>query len=101
MEKKFAPTSALGKWSVALMTIALVGTILAIVIFALIQGMSFGEHWWDWTVATAFPIGVIALILGAIAYWGKKDRSTSVLLTVILGILLIVFILTHSLYISD
>ncbi|MBU1148485.1 hypothetical protein KKI23_00160 [Patescibacteria group bacterium] len=101
MEKRLAPATALGKWSVGLNILFLGEIVATIVIFRGIMGSSFDNHWWDWTIATAFPIGIIALILGAIAYWRKQDRSTLVLSSVILGILLVVFILTHSLYIND
>ena len=101
MEKNIGPKSVAGKWSVGLNALFLIEIVATIVIFRGIMGSSFDNHWWDWTVATAGPVSIIALILGIVAWRKNRDNSLLVRLSVILGIVVTLFILLHSLFISD
>ena len=57
-------------------------------------------HWWDIEAAIIFPASILAFILGMIAI-KKKDHSVSVYSSVAIGLITILFILLHSLFISD
>jgi len=96
---KTKPKTSLGKWSVGLNAFFLIMVIVSIslVSFGI---LNFDDKWWDITVAIVFPTSIIAFILGLIAI-RKKDDSMLVYASVILGLLTILFILLHSLFISD
>jgi len=94
------PKTKLGKWSVALQGLFLISVILSIFLVKIIHVLRFDDHWWDITAVIAFPASILATITGIIAK-KKKDDSIFVILSVILGLLVIVFIFTHSLFISD
>ncbi len=99
--KNLVPTTILGKISAALHAFFLLTTITSLVLVAS-RLLSFDEgHWWDITVAILAPTSLIALITGIIALKKSKDRSKLVKASIILGILVVIFALTHSLYIND
>jgi energy-converting hydrogenase Eha subunit A len=95
------PETKLGKWSVGLNILFLIGIVFAVFSTSVlgILDMDIG-HWWDIEVAIIFPASIIAFILGIIAI-KKKDHSVLVYSSVVIGLLTILFILLHSLFISD
>ena len=96
--KKF-PETRLGKLAVGL-TGAYVGLILVFFLF-----MGFGlvdfdtGHAWDITVGVAAPTALAAFGSSILAI--RKERTVMTLVSLTLGILVILFLLTHSLYIND
>lgn len=100
MEKSFLPETRLGKWSVGL-TLLFILIILTFFAFMLFGQVTFDNgNWWDITVGVAVPIEIIAFILSVITF-KRKERSVSVKLSIIIGICVILFLLTHSIYIRD
>jgi hypothetical protein len=101
MNKGIIPTTILGKISVALHTFFLLTTITSILL-DVSEALSFDEgHWWDITVAILVLTSLTALITGIIALKKRKDKSLLVKASITLGVLTILFLLTHSLYIND
>ncbi len=97
---KLKPKTKTGKLSV-LLSILFIITIFTSIILVTLGILSFEVgHWWDITVAISFPMEIISLILGIIAL-RKKDFSTLVYMSVAIGIITILFILLHSLFIND
>ncbi len=88
-----------GKWSVWLNAFFIIVIAVSIILVKVLGILSFGATWWDIT-ATVFIAPIIALVLGIIAL-KKKDNSALIYSSVIIGILDILFILSHSLFISD
>ena len=95
------PSTQLGKWSVGLNAFFLLVIAVSLVLVEVLKILSFDDHWWDVTVAVAFPASIIALITGIIAVTKNKDRSALVYLSIFVGVCTILFILLHSLFISD
>lgn len=98
---KIKPETKIGKWSVGLNIFFLIGVIFAVLstsVFGILD-MDVG-NWWDIEAAIIFPASIIAFILGIIAI-KKKDHSVLVYSSVVLGLLTILFILLHGLFISD
>jgi len=95
MKKKIAllPETQLGKWSVGLTAVFFMFTLLSLVTFD--EG-----HWWDLTVGVAVPIDIAAFFIGIMAI-RKSDRSLLVFLSIFIGSCLILFLLSHSLFIND
>jgi hypothetical protein len=89
-----------GKWSVGLTIFFLIAIVTSIVLVNVLGILSFDDTWWDVTVAVVFPAEIIAFIWGIIAI-KKKDNSVLVYSSVAIGLLTILFILLHSLFISD
>lgn len=98
---KIKPVTKTGRWSVGLNVFFLIGVISAVLLTSVfgILDMDIG-HWWDIEAALIFPASILAFILGIIAV-RKKDNSVLVYSSVIFGLLVILFILLHSLFISD
>ncbi len=98
---KFFPQKSLGIWSVGLTFLFLL--ILAVFFTFMFLGLvTFDEgNWWDITVGVSVIVETAAFILSIIAVGQKNDRSVSTYISMIIGILLIVFLFTHSLYIRD
>ncbi len=96
--KKF-PESRLGKWAVG-MTLA---CLLLLATFFLFMAMGLVDfdtgHWWDVTIGVAVPIEFVAFALSIMAV--RKERSVLTYCSLILGIMTVIFLLTHSLYIHD
>lgn len=98
---RISPTTLVGKWCVGLNFVFLFG-----VIFALVSTQVFGVldmnvgRWWDIEVVMLVPTSIIALVLGVIAI-KRKDHSVLVYSSVCLSVLTILFLLMHSLFISD
>lgn len=94
------PTTKLGKWAAGLNIAFLVVVIIAVLFTQVFKLLNFGDRWWDITVAILVPVEFIAFVTGIIAV-RKKDRSPLVVLSVITGVCAILFVLLHSLFISD
>lgn len=97
----FMPKSKLGKWSVGLNAFFLTVVAVSIVLVEALKMLFFDDHWFDVTAAVAFPTSIIALIIGILAVKINKERSSLVYLSIIIGVCTILFILLHSLFISD
>jgi len=100
MQKEIAPKTILGKWSVGLNAFFLIVIIISIVLVKVLGILSFDDHWWDVTVPIVFLASIVGFILGILAI-KKKDHSFLVYLSVVVGLLAILFIFLHSLFISD
>ena len=101
MKLNFAPKTILGKWSVGLNAFFLIAIITSIILVKALGILSFGDRWWDITVPIIFLASITAFILGIIAVKKFKDHSTLVYLSIFIGLLTILFIPLHSLFISD
>lgn len=94
------PKTRLGKWSVWLNAFFLTTIILSIILVNILKILSFDDHWWDVTVLILALTTITAFILGMIAIT-KKEHSVLVYISVIMGLLAILFIPLHSLFIND
>jgi len=100
MKPPLWPRTKLGKWSVGLNIFFLIGVLSAVLLTVFgILDPDIG-HWWDIEVALIFPASILAFIFGLIAI-KKKDYSVLVYTSTVVGLLTILFILLHSLFISD
>ena len=98
---KIKPKTKLGKWSVGLNIFFLIIIIVSIILVKVLGILSFDDHWWDVTVPVAFLIEMIAFFTGIRAVVKNKERSVLVYLSVVAGLLTILFVLLHSLFIND
>jgi len=101
MKYSLKPETSLGKWSVGLHTIFVVVIVASIVLVKVLGILNFDDHWWDVTVPFAFLMSITAFIIGIRAVKNKKERSILVFLSILLGLCVILFVLLHSLFISD
>ena len=101
MELTFGPRSTLGKWSVGLNTFFLIAIVTSCVLVLVLKILSFDDHWWDVTVPVTFSASIIAFITGILAFRKHKERSVLVYLSILIGLLVILFIPLHSLFIND
>lgn len=97
---KLKPQTKLGKWSVWLNTFFLIVILTSVILVNILGILSYDDTWWDVTVLV-FLASISAFILGIIAITKNKDHSILVYISVILGLLAILFILLHSLFIND
>jgi hypothetical protein len=97
---KLKPQTKLGKWSVTLNSIFLAVVSISLLLVKGFRILSFEDRWWDITVLV-FLLPIIAFFLGITAIKAHKERSKSVYISVIIGFLTILFLLLHSLFISD
>ena len=97
---RIKPETKLGKWSVGLNIFFLIVIIISVTLVNVLGILSYDDHWWDVSAAIIFPASIIAFILGIMAM-KKKDPSVLVYSSVVIGLLVILFILLHSLFISD
>ena len=95
------PKTRSGKWSVWLNTFFLIIIVISIISVKLLGLLSYGDHWWDVTVPIVFSASIVAFILGIIAIKINKERSVLVYISVTIGLLAILFIPLHSLFIND
>ena len=95
------PKTKLGKWSVGLHIFFLIAIIASIILVKILKVLNFDDHWWDVTVPIVFSASIVALIIGIIAKRKYQDSSISVLLSILLGLCVILFIIFHSLFITD
>ena len=96
---KTMPASKTGNLAVGLMGLC----VLTLIFFFVFMAAGIVEfdtgHWWDVAVGIASASGLGALVLGLLSL--KKDPALLVRGTVVLGVLGVLFLLTHSLFISD
>ncbi len=97
---KVKPSSKLGRWSVGLNSFFLVAVIVSLVLVNFLGVLDFGDTWWDVTVPVIFSASLAGFVCGLIAL-KKKDKSILVYASVVVGILTILFIFLHSLFIND
>jgi hypothetical protein len=97
---KLNPQTILGKWSVWLNAFFLIIIVASITLVNGLGVLSYNDHWWDITVPIVFLASIVGFILGIIAII-KKERSALVYISVIVGLLTILFIPLHSLFIND
>jgi len=101
MKIDFVPKTRLGKWSVGLNAFFLIAIAASCMSVLILKILSFDDHWWDMTVAVAFPASIIALITGILAVKKYEERSVLVNFSIFVGLCTILFILLHSLFIND
>ena len=97
---KIKPKTKLGKWSVGLNILFLIVIITSVVLVKILGILSFNDTWWDIT-AIIFFASISALIIGIIAIIKSKEHSVFVYISILLSILVILFLLLHSLFIND
>jgi len=95
------PNTKAGKWSVGLNAFFLIAVAISCVFVLIFKILNFNDHWWDVTVAVAFPASIIALIAGILAVKKYEERSVLVYLSIFVGVCTVLFILLHSLFIND
>jgi len=98
---KLKPQTKLGKWSVRLNAIFLIAIVISITLVNAFGILSYGDHWWDVTVPIIFLASIVAFVLGIVAIVKNKDYSVLVYASIIIGLLVILFIPLHSLFIND
>jgi uncharacterized membrane protein len=101
MKTNFMPKTRSGKWSVWLNAFFLIIISTSIILVNVLGLLSYDDHWWDVTVPIVFSASIIAFILGIIAIRKNKERSVFVYIPVVIGLLTILFIFLHSLFIND
>lgn len=94
------PQTKFGKWSVWLNSFFLIAITISIILVNALGILSYNDHWWDVTVPILALTTITAFILGIIAII-KKERSVLVYISVIIGLLALLFIPLHSLFIND
>lgn len=96
---KTFPESKQGKWAVVMTLTCL----LLLVIFFLFMAMGLVDfdtgHWWDITLGLAVPLELLACALSIRAV--RMERAALTYCSLILGLIAILFLITHSLYIHD
>jgi len=95
------PQTKLGRWSVWLNAFFLITIAISVILVNVLGILSYDDHWWDATVPILALATITAFILGIIAIIKNKERSVFVYLSVIIGLLVILFIPLHSLFIND
>lgn len=95
------PKSRLGKWSVGLNAVFITVIIVSLILVLVFKVLSFDDHWWDATVPIALLLSMASLITGAIDVKKNNERSVLVFLSIATGVLVILFVFLHSLFISD
>ena len=95
------PQTKLGRWSVGLNAFFLITIGISMILVKVLDILSFDDHWWDVTVPIIFLASIIAFILGILAIIKNKERSVLVYISVLIGLLVILFIPLHSLFIND
>ena len=98
--KKIMPKTCSGKWSLWLNVLFLIVIAVSIFLVNVLGILSYDDHWWDVTVPILALTTITAFILGVIAII-KKERSVLVYISITIGLLAILFIPLHSLFISD
>ena len=98
---RLKPQTKSGKWSLWLNAFFLITISISIILVKALGLLSYDDHWWDVTVPIIFFASIVAFILGIIAIIKNKERSVLVYSSVIVGLLVILFIPLHSLFIND
>lgn len=97
----FLPQTKYGKWAVGLHTIFIVVVGFILILTLGLGLLNFGARWWDVLVPILLVINLLALIFALLARIKFQDTSKSLTLSIVLGIAVILFVLTHSLFIHD
>lgn len=93
------PTTKTGNLAVGLMGVCII-VLAGFFLFMAAGAVDFDTgHWWDAILGIACVTGLGAFVLGLLSW--RKDPVLLVRGTVILGLLGVLFLLTHSLFISD
>jgi hypothetical protein len=95
------PKTRVGRWSVGLSAFFLAGIGISIFLVSGLSLLAFEDRWWDVTVPILLLATLMALALGLVALLKQKDRTALVYTSVTIGFLAIIFVLLHSLFISD
>jgi len=90
-----------GKWSVYLNTFFLSVAVLSCFLVFGLKVLSFDDHWWDVTVPIIVLASIVGLIFGIISVRKGEKRSWLVIVSIIVSCLMILFVITHSLFIND
>jgi hypothetical protein len=98
---KLKPQTKFGRWSVQLNAFFLITIIISIILVNALDILSYNDHWWDVTVPIIFLASIVAFILGLIAIIKNKEQSAFVYVSIIVGLLVLLFIPLHSLFIND
>jgi thiol:disulfide interchange protein len=101
MKTNFMPKTRSGRWSVWLNAFFLIIIVTSIILVNVLGILSYDDYWWDVTVPLVFFASIVAFILGIIAIRKNKERSVFVYISVVIGLLTILFIFFHSLFIND
>lgn len=96
----FTPKTTLGKWSAGLNVLFLLAVAVSVTLVKVLRLLSFDDRWWDITVLV-FPASIIGAILGTVARVKYRDRSPAVSLSIVVGAGTFLFVIFHSLFISD
>ena len=99
--KDFMPKTNSGKWSVGLNVFFLIGVAISCMLVLMLRVLNFDDHWWDVTAAIIFPASIAAFIIGIAAVKKYEERSILVKISILIGVLTILFIFLHSLIIND
>lgn len=99
--KPFISPITLGKVAFWLSVFVVIVVVIAVTLVLGFGVLSFGDRWWDITVPILIVATLIALTTALIAMIRNKDRSISVIISLSISLLTILFLLTHSLFISD
>jgi hypothetical protein len=94
------PHTKLGAWSMWLNAFFLTVIIISLMLVKVLGILSFDDRWWDVTVLV-FLASIAAFVTGLLAIIKDKERSIIVYLSVTIGLLALLFLLLHSLFISD
>ena len=97
----FAPKTVLGKWSVWLNAFFLLVVSISVILVLVFKVLSFDDHWWDVTVPVAFLISMAAFYTGIRSVRKKDERSVLVFFSIFIGVCVILFLFSHSLFIND
>lgn len=95
------PKTTLGRWSVYLNVFFLISIGISVLLVKGLGLLSYGDRWWDISVPILFSASFIAFIVGIRAIRKQNESSILVYTSVGIGVLSILFILLHSLFISD
>ena len=93
MSKQYNSKTKLGKRSVGLHVFFQIAIIVSVALVKVFKVLNFDDHWWDVTVAIAFPASIIAFVIGIIAKKKYQDSSVAVSLSILLGLCVIIFII--------
>jgi uncharacterized membrane protein YjjP (DUF1212 family) len=95
------PKTNLGKWSVGLNAFFLVVIVASLFLVKTLGVLSYGDRWWDVAVPIIFLASIGGFISGIVAIRKNKESSVLVYASVAIGLLAILFIPLHSLFIND
>lgn len=98
---KITPSTKLGKLSAMLQILFLLSFFVSISLLNISNRFSDDDRWWDVIAPIIFIMSIIASILGVYSIKKCRDDCIFVYASIFVGVLVIFFIFTHSLFISD